>query len=95
MGTQYQTNTVQELANKEGTSRRQIFRYVRLTYLNKDLLDLVDKKVIAFRPAVELSYLNESQQEILFSIIEELDATPSLSQLQKIKKAAKEAMSLS
>ena len=51
---------------------------------------MVDKKVIAFRPAVELSYLNESQQEIPFSIIEELGATPSLSQSQKIKKAAKE-----
>ena len=56
----------------------------------QDLLDLVDRKVIAFRPAVELSYLNESQQEILFSIIEELGATPSLSQSQKIKKASKE-----
>lgn len=88
--TSYNTDSAKKIAQEEGTSRAQIFRFIRLTYLNKDLLDLVDKKVIAFRPAVELSYLNESQQEILFSIIEELGATPSLSQSQKIKKAAKE-----
>ena len=90
METSYNTDSAKKIAQEEGTSRAQIFRFIRLTYLKKDLLDLVDRKVIAFRPAVELSYLNESQQEVLFTVIEELGATPSLSQSQKIKKAAKE-----
>ena len=57
--TRYFTDSAKQIAKEEGTSRAQIFRYVRLTHLNKNLLDLVDKKIIAFNPAVELSYLNE------------------------------------
>ena len=66
-------------------SASQIKRYVRLTKLNKKLLDMVDEGRIAFTPAVELSYLNEIEQNDLLEVIEVLDATPNLSQAMRLK----------
>ena len=88
--TKYNTDSAQRIANEKGTSRAQIFRYIRLTYLNKELLNLVDEERIAFRPAVELSFLNGKQQEMLLKVMEELDATPSLSQAKFFKELAQD-----
>lgn len=66
-------------------SASQIKRYVRLTKLNKKLLDMVDEGRIAFTPAVELSFLNEIEQNDLLEVIEVLDATPNLSQAMRLK----------
>lgn len=66
-------------------SGRQVQRYIRLTYLIPELLDLVDEKRIAFTPAVELSYLNEVEQADLVEEISICDATPNLSQAQRLR----------
>ena len=66
-------------------SASQIKRYVRLTNLNKQLLDMVDEGKIAFTPAVELSFLNDIEQNDLLEVIEVLDATPNLSQAMRLK----------
>ena len=71
-------------------SGRQVQRYIRLTYLNKQLLDMVDEGKIAFTPAVELSYLNEIEQQDLVEAISECDATPNLSQACRFKKMSAE-----
>lgn len=67
-------------------SGRNVQRYIRLTYLIPELLKLVDEERIAFTPAVELSYLPENEQKILAEEIEYTDATPSLSQAQRLRK---------
>ena len=67
-------------------SGRQIQRYIRLTYLIPELLDLVDEEKIALTPAVELSYLTDEEQYALFGVIEVEDRTPSLSQAVRFKK---------
>ena len=67
-------------------SGRQIQRYIRLTYLIPEILQMVDEKKIALTPAVELSYLTESQQRYLLETMESEDCTPSLSQSQQLKK---------
>ena len=64
----------------------QFMGYIRLTHLLPELLKLVDEERIAFTPAVELSYLSENEQKILFEEIEYADATPSLSQAQRLRK---------
>ncbi len=69
-----------------GDSRRQVFRYIRLTSLVPEILQMVDERRIAFRPAVELSYLTEEQQYALLEAMEYQDATPSLAQAIKMKK---------
>ena len=74
-----------ELALQTGDSRNQIHRYIRLTYLAKPLLDMVDEGQIALRPAVELSYLKEQEQADLLETISYEDATPSLAQAIKLK----------
>lgn len=74
-----------ELALQTGDSRNQIHRYIRLTYLAKPLLDMVDEGHIALRPAVELSYLKEQEQADLLETISYEDATPSLAQAIKMK----------
>ena len=78
--------TDEAVANETGESREQIRRYIRLTYLIKEILDMVDDGRIAFRPAVELSYLTLEQQKDLFYTIESEDATPSLAQAIEMKK---------
>lgn len=89
LGTKYNTDSAEQIARQEGTSRRQIYRYIHLTNLAKELLDYLDQGRIAFNPAVELSYLNSKQQKILLNVINELDLTPSLSQAQYLRNLAK------
>ena len=76
----------EELADKVGESREQIRRYIRLTELVPEVLQMVDEKQIAFRPAVEISYLSEGQQYTLLEAMSYNDATPSLAQAIKMKK---------
>ena len=75
----------EEIGEAFGESREQIRRYIRLTHLVPQLLDMVDAGRIAFRPAVELSYLSESEQNSLLETISYEDATPSLAQAVKMK----------
>ena len=72
-------------------SGRNVQRYIRLTYLIPELLKLVDEERIAFTPAVEISYLSEYEQRTLLEQIEFTDATPSLSQAQRLKNSANKA----
>lgn len=78
--------TDQVLAEQVGESRNQIQRFIRLTELIPELLDMVDAKRIAFNPAVELSFLKKEEQALLFEAIQLEEATPSLSQAQRLKK---------
>ena len=75
----------EELAETAGESREQVRRYIRLTHLIPPLLDLVDAGKIAFRPAVELSYLTEEEQNSLLDSINSEQSTPSLAQALKMK----------
>ncbi len=75
-----------ELGEQVGESGRQVQRYIRLTNLVPELLDLVDQKKISFNPAVELSYLRPGEQRIFMEAMEEVQAAPSLSQAQRLKK---------
>ena len=79
-----------ELAEKVGESRNQIQRYIRLTELVPEILQMVDDRQIAFRPAVEISYLSEEQQYTLLEAMSYNDATPSLAQAIKMKKFMQE-----
>ena len=79
-------DTAAEIGQQLGESRDQVYRYIRLTNLIPELLKLVDEHRIAFTPAVELSYLPEPEQRILYEEIEFADATPSLSQSQRLRK---------
>lgn len=78
------------LAEKSGDSHEQVRRYIRLTDLTPDLLQMVDEGKIAFRPAVELSYLPKDEQESLLMTMESEVCTPSLAQAIKIKKFSQE-----
>ena len=78
------------LANQSGDSREQVRRYIRLTELIPSILQMVDDGKIAFRPAVELSYLSSKQQEALYSTMECEDCTPSLAQAIKMKEFSKD-----
>lgn len=82
--------SVNELSMEMPDSARQIHRYIRLTELIEPLLDLVDENKIAFRPAVELSYLNKDEQEQLLDAMQYEDCTPSLAQATKIKQFSQE-----
>lgn len=75
-----------ELSEKVGESKNQIFRYIRLTELVPEILQMADERQIAFRPAVEISYLSDEQQYSLLEAMEYNDATPSLAQTIKMKK---------
>lgn len=88
MGTKLRSDA--ELAEKVGESRNQIQRFIRLTELVPEILQMVDERQIAFRPAVELSYLSEEQQYTLLEAMEYHDATPSLAQAIKMKKFMQE-----
>lgn len=88
LGTKLRTD--EKIAETADDSARQIQRYIRLTYLILELLKLVDDGRIAFTPAVELSFLSENEQEILLNEIEYTDATPSLSQSQRLRKLSEE-----
>lgn len=78
--------TVREIGKNNNDSQTQVKRYIRLTYLAKPILNLVDEGRIAFSPAVELSYLTKLEQAELWDIMQSEDCTPSLSQAVRMKK---------
>ena len=78
------------LAEQVGSSRNQIQRFIRLTYLVPPFLDMVDEHKVAFNPAVELSYLTSGEQVALLDAMDSEQATPSLSQAQRLKKFSQE-----
>ena len=78
----------EQVALDAGESRKQVQRFIRLTNLIPELLDMVDEKKIAFNPAVELSYLDESQQRNFLEAMEDTQNAPSVSQAQQLKKMA-------
>jgi len=78
------------VAEQAGSSRNQVQRYIRLTELIPELLSMVDEKKIAFNPAVELSYLKSEEQLLLIDAMDTEQATPSLSQAQRLKKFSAE-----
>jgi ParB family chromosome partitioning protein len=88
IGTQKRSDQI--MAEELGESRNQIQRFIRLTNLVPELLDMVDEKKIAFNPAVELSYLDESQQRDFLEAMEDTQNAPSLSQAQQLKKMAQQ-----
>ena len=73
------------IAEQDGSSRNQIQRYIRLTELSPPLLDMVDERKIAFNPAYELSFLTKDEQHLLLDAMDSEQATPSLSQAQRLK----------
>jgi ParB family chromosome partitioning protein len=78
------------LAEQIGESKNQIYRYIRLTHLIPEILSMVDEKKIAFNPAVELSFLKDEEQIDLLEAMDMEQATPSLSQAQRLKKFSNE-----
>ena len=80
----------EKVAQDSGESRNQIQRFIRLTNLIPELLDMVDEKKISFNPAVELSYLDESQQRDFLEAMNDTQNAPSLSQAQQLKKMAQQ-----
>lgn len=84
--------SVEVVGESAGESKDQVRRYIRLNYLIPELLTMVDEERIAFRPAVELSYLSEDEQKWLLETIETEEATPSLSQAQEMKNLSQAGM---
>lgn len=80
----------EEVGEKMGASRETVRRYIRLTELIPQLLDMVDEKKLAFNPAVEISYLTREEQQNLLEAMDYAQATPSLSQAQRLKKMSQE-----
>ena len=80
----------EKVAEEASDTKSQVKRFIRLTNLVPELLDMVDEKKIAFNPAVELSYLDESQQRDFLEAMEDTQNAPSLSQAQRLKKLAQE-----
>ena len=80
----------QIVAEDAGESVKQVQRFIRLTYLIPELLDMVDQKKLAFNPAVELSYLRPEEQKLFLEAMDYAQTTPSLSQAQRIKKYSQE-----
>ena len=78
------------IGESAGMSKDNVKRYIRLTNLIPELLEMVDQKQISFNPAVELSYLAPEEQEIFMQAMDEVQASPSLSQAQRLKKLAQE-----
>ena len=88
IGTKLRTD--QQMAEELGISRNQIQRYIRLTELLPELLDMVDKKKLKLNPAVELSYIPADEQSLLLEVMQEDEVKPSLYQAQQIKKLSQE-----
>lgn len=88
IGTQKRSDQI--MAEEMGESRNQIQRFIRFTNLIPELLDLVDQKKISFNPAVELSYLADSEQQDFLEAMQDTQNAPSLSQAQRIKKLSQE-----
>lgn len=89
LGEKLQTS-VAVMSEEMGESQRQIQRFIRLTNLIPEILDMVDEKKIAFNPAVELSYLKPSEQKEFLEAMDYAQASPSLSQAQRLKKLSQE-----
>ena len=83
-------DTASEIGQQMNESRDQVFRYIRLTNLIPEILEIVDEGRISFTPAVELSYLKEQEQFDLLETIESEDCTPSLSQAVRMKKLSQQ-----
>lgn len=83
-------SSIDVIADEFGQSREQVRRYIRLTELNSELLEMVNEKKIAMRPAVQISYLKPNEQEILLDVIEENVATPSEKQAKDMRKLSEE-----
>lgn len=83
--------SVEQVASDAGESKTQIQRYIRLTHLIPELLELVDQKKISFNPAVELSYLTEPEQRDFLEAMQDTQNAPFLSQAQRIKKLSQES----
>jgi len=81
----------EKIAHGAGESRNQVQRYIRLTFLVPELLQLVDNGKIAFNPAVNLSYLQKKEQEVLLEAMQAQDAAPSLAQALKLKQFSQES----
>ena len=90
MATKSAIDSAAEIGSAAGESRDQVFRYIRLNLLIPELLDMVDEGRIAFRPAVELSHLQEQEQYDLLTTIESEDATPSLTQAIRLKRLSQD-----
>ena len=90
LGNDFGKKSCEVLAEQVGQSKNQIFRYIRLTELIPELLDMVDEKKIAFNPAYELSFLKKEEQRDLLDAMDSEQATPSLSQAQRLKKYSQE-----
>lgn len=84
--------SVENVADDAGESRNQIKRYIRLTYLIPELLSMVDENKMAFNPAVEISYLEQSEQRVLLDAMELNDCTPSHAQSIRLKKLSQEGV---
>ena len=84
--------SVERVAEDAGESRNQVKRYIRLTYLIPELLSMVDENKIAFNPAVEISYLEQTEQRVLLDAIEQNDCTPSHAQAIRLKKLSQEGV---
>lgn len=84
--------SVEKVAEDAGESRNQVKRFIRLTYLIPELLSMVDENKIAFNPAVEISYLDQSEQRVLLSAMELNDCTPSHAQAIRLKKLSQEGV---
>ena len=90
LGNNFGKLSSKEMAEELGTSKNQIFRFIRLTNLVLELLDMVDEEKISFNPAVELSYLDAKQQQDFLEAMDASQNTPSLSQAIRIKKLAQQ-----
>ena len=90
LGNDFGKKSSELLAEQVGQSKNQIFRYIRLTELIPELLDMVDEKKIALNPAYELSFLKKEEQRDLLDAMDSEQATPSLSQAQRLKKYSQE-----
>lgn len=84
--------SVTQISKDNNESERQIHRYIRLTYLISELLSMVDENKIAFNPAVEISYLERSEQQVLLDAMEQNDCTPSHAQAIRLKKLSQDGV---
>lgn len=84
--------TVEKIGADSGDSKNQVLRYIRLTYLIPELLEMVDENKIAFNPAVEISYLEQSEQRVLLNAMGLNDCTPSHAQSIRLKKLSQEGV---
>ena len=84
--------SIEKVGEDSGESRNQVHRYIRLTYLIPELLEMVDENKIAFNPAVEISYLDHSEQRVLLDAMSLNDCTPSHAQAIRLKKMSQDSV---